>query len=73
MLVNTDLNSITVCSPGCARLSPALCTSLFNELTKQIHSYSRFDGPIHPMADLEMFFPMNFFYDSCSGVALERF
>ena len=22
---------------------------------------SRFDGPIHPMADLEMFFPMNFF------------
>ena len=23
---------------------------------------SRFDGPIHPMADLEMFFPMNFFW-----------
>ena len=22
---------------------------------------SRFDGPKHPMADLEMFFPMNFF------------
>ena len=22
---------------------------------------SRFDGPIHPMADLEMFFPLNFF------------
>ena len=23
---------------------------------------SRFDGPIHPMTDLEMFFPMNFFW-----------
>ena len=23
---------------------------------------SRFDGPIHPMADLEMFFPMDFFW-----------
>ena len=23
---------------------------------------SRFDGPIHPMADLEMFFPMNLFW-----------
>ena len=34
---------------------------------------SRFDGPIHPMADLEMFFPMNFFDDSCPGVILERF
>ena len=27
----------------------------------QNKSSSRFDGPIHPMADLEMFFPMNFF------------
>ena len=30
-----------------------------NNTSSQI---SRFDGPIHPMADLEMFFPMDFFW-----------
>ena len=30
-------------------------------LRKSLGTFSRFDGPIHPMADLEMFFPMNFF------------
>ena len=28
---------------------------------REVIGSSRFDGPIHPMADLEMFFPMNFF------------
>ena len=33
------------------------CATFFDRLAS-----SRFDGPIHPMADLEVFFPMNFFW-----------
>ena len=45
-----------------ALASKLMC--LTENKTELIHEpqYSRFDGPIHPMADLEMFFPMNFFW-----------
>ena len=34
---------------------------IFSKNGAEVEATSRFDGPIHPMADLEMFFPMNFF------------